>query len=277
MPDRAHPKHPQVTPARFCLKPAKFFGFPKQPHIGSLKIHRPRRKGILLIVLVLAVLASISALLVTYHWSLSPVDSSSNYKVRVIVEKGETVIDIAHQLKQAGLIKSEASFRIYSELTNTKNHLQAGAYALSKNFSVADIIDHLSTGRTDEFNLRVVPGLTLKQQYDGNLQGSFAQQGFSSAEIDKALAQNYASDLLAKRPAGSTLEGYIYPDTYRVTADSDLSVVIEKSLVEFAKVIQDNDIESKLAAHGLTLHRGITMASIVQKEASNEQDQRQIA
>ena len=254
---------------------------PNSPVVSKLQItpsstSARKRKWIVLGIIV-AVAASVTVLVSVYHWSLSPKDSASSSKIRVIVAPGETVVDIARQLKHADLIRNEMSFRIYSILTNTKDKLQAGAYALSKNLSVTDIIDHMSTGRTDEFNIRIVPGLTLKQQYDATLQGSFAQQGYTSAEITAALEKSYSSPLLASRPAGSTLEGYIYPETYRIAADSDLSVVIEKSLVEFASVIQDNNIVQKLQARGLTFHQAITMASIIQKEASKVQDQKQVA
>ncbi|MBC7746479.1 endolytic transglycosylase MltG [Pedobacter sp.] len=235
------------------------------------------KRSIIMITAIALAIASLVALVSAYQWSLSPKDSQSTEKIRVIVEPGETVVDIARQLKQAGLIKNETSFRIYSILTSTKDRLQAGAYALGKNLSVADIIDHMSTGRTDEFNVFIAPGLTLKQQYDKDIEGSLAGQGFSDEELTAAFNKTYTSDLLAKRPPDSSLEGYVYPDTYRTTADSDLSVVIQKSLDEFSRVIAENSIEEKLAARGLTLHQGLTLASIVQKEASDPQDQKQVA
>ena len=247
-----------------------------EPQVPPLRIHHSKRRMIIFAVLGFIVFAAIS-LIGAYHWSLSPKDSQSTSKIRVIVEPGETVVDIARQLKEADLIKSETTFRIYSILTNTKDRLQAGAYALSKNLSVADIIDHMSTGRTDEFSVFIAPGLTLKQQYDTALNGSLAQQGFTDAEITAAFNKSYTSNVLAKKPAGMSLEGYIYPDTYRMTADSDLSVIIQKSLDEFGRVIQENAIEQKLASRGLTLHQGMTLASIVQKEASDPQDQKQVA
>lgn len=253
----------------------------KVPVVPGLNIRRPKivlgKRNAIILACIVLVVVSMTALVGAYSWSLSPKDSASTGKIRVIVASGETVVDIAHQLKQADLIRSETSFRIYSELTNTKNRLQAGAYALSKNLSVADIIDHMSTGKTDEFNVFIAPGLTLKQQYDKKLEGSLAAQGFSNTEISAAFNTSYSNAVLASRPAGMSLEGYIYPDTYRIAADDNLSVVIIKSLDEFETVIKENGIEQKLAARGLSLHQGITLASIVQKEASNPQDQRQIA
>lgn len=238
-------------------------------------LKRKRRFLISAFGLVLAML--LIPLLGIYQWSLGPKDISSTDEIRVVIQPGDTALVIADKLYDAELIKSKLTFRIYAELTNTKNNLQAGGYALSRNLSVADIIDHMSTGRTDEFTVRIAPGLTLKQQFDPKLAGSFAQQGFSQSEISEAFASSYDSPLLANKPPTTTLEGYIYPDTYRIAANDNLSAVLKKSFDEFNRVIQENMIEQQLAAKGLSLHQGLTLASIIQKEVSNEQDQRQVA
>src|SRR4051794_34897550 len=85
-----------------------------------------------------------------HQWSLRPVSGSSSDVVRVVITPGDGVATIASKLKEAGVIRSAQSFRVYSELTGTKARLRAGGYAIAKNQSVADIIDHMSTGRGDE-------------------------------------------------------------------------------------------------------------------------------
>lgn len=222
-------------------------------------------------------LVMVIACLGWYQWSLGPRDAGSTTKVRLVVESGETVEDIARKLKGYDLINSELSFRIYSILTNTKGKLQAGGYALSKDLSVADIIDHMSSGQTDQFSVFVAPGLTLKQQYDKDVIGSFAAQGFSENEISDAFSAAYTGYVLDKRPGDASLEGYLYPETFQVTATTPLSTVIQMSIDEFTKVVRENQIEEKAASRGLTLHQAITLASIVQKEVSNTEDQRQVA
>lgn len=224
-----------------------------------------------------AIVLTFVALLSYYSWSLTPKDPSATGEIRLIVAPGDSVSVIANNLYDADLIRDATVFRIYAELTDTKDQLQAGGYALSKNMSVADIIDHMSTGQTDELTVQIVPGLTLKQQSNPDINRSLAQQGFSPSEIESAFDANYDHPLLALKPADQSLEGYIYPDTYRIAADSGVPALLTRSFDEFYRVIQENDIEARLKARNMNFHQGITLASIIQKEASNEQDQKQIA
>lgn len=220
----------------------------------------------------LVLCVTMMALVGIYQWSLRPVDGSSSDIVRVVIHPGDGVSTIASKLQAAGVIRSAQSFRIYSELTGTKGRLQAGGYALAKNQSVADIIDHMSTGKTDEIDVTVLPGRTI-----ADLKKDFAKKGFSESEINQAFSQIYSVPVLAEVPSGQDFEGYVFPETYRVSAGDSVSVVLQKSFDQFEKVLQENDIKNRLAAKGLSLHQGITLASIIQQEVSNPADQKQVA
>ena len=119
--------------------------------------------------------------------------------------------------------------------------------------------------------------MTIEELADPQVQGSLAQQGFSEQEIRYAMTKNYTSGLFKDRPAGASLEGYLYPETYIITADDSLDHVFSMTFAEFYKGITDNDIENQLKAQGLTLYQGVVLASIVQKEVSDPSDQRQVA
>lgn len=239
-------------------------------------IRRPNRKTILLAV-AFCCSALMLALVGLYEWSLAPVDRSSTGQIRVVVKKGDGVSDIAEQLRYNGLIRNSYSFRVYTELTGAKSRLQAGGYAISKNMSVADIVERMSTGSTDEINITVLPGLTLKQLMDHEVRGSLAWQGFTEEEIRDAFDAVYDHPLLAGRPEGASLEGYIYPETYRISTADPLSVLIEKSFDELYAKLQADGMEAKFQAQGLTLFQAVTLASIVQEEVMTPGDQRQVA
>lgn len=240
------------------------------------RIHQPNRKTLLTAGLFLFSLLMLG-LVAMYQWTLSPVDASSDQEVRVVVQKGDGVADIANQLQYSGLIRNTLTFRVYTELTGSKSRLQAGGYAISKSMSVADIVDRMSTGSNDEINIIILPGLTLKQQMDHEVRNSLAWQGFSQDEIRQAFDATYDHPLLAGRPAGASLEGYIYPETYRINTTDPLSVLLEKSFDELYAKLQADGMEAKFQAHGLTLFQAITLASIVQKEVSDPSDQKQVA
>ena len=228
----------------------------------------------ILSVLALIVAASIG----WYQFSLTPKSSTdSARRQRITIESGETSTTIAAQLEKSGLIRSSLAMRLYLELSGNKNKLQAGGYLLSTNQSVHEIVDHLASGKTDEFNVRILPGFTLDELADDSVEGSLVQQGFSEQEVRAAYAASYDHPLLATKPAGADIEGYIFPETYRMNSDGSLQSLFIRSFDElYGRLQKDGTLQAFQDRH-LTLHQGITLASIVQKEVSNVADQPQVA
>jgi UPF0755 protein len=206
-----------------------------------------------------------------YSWALSP-KSDSTKQVRVVVNAGDTATDIANNLHGHELIKSRLAFGIYTQLSGNRSKLQAGGYVLSPNQTVASIVEHMTSGKTDEFNITIPPGLTLDE-----LRDHFKADGFSDAEVTMAFNGTYDHPLLATRPQGATLEGYIYPETYRMNADQTLEELFARTFDQMYKVLQEKGYLAEFAKRNLTIHEGIILASIVQKEVKNPADQKQVA
>lgn len=211
-----------------------------------------------------------------YLWAIGP-KSHDSAKVRIVIEPGETAATIASTLANHQLIRSRLAFNLYTHFTNTRGELQAGGYALSSNMDMKAIVEHITSGKTDEFNVRILPGFTLKQLADPKMQGSLAQQGFSVQEIDAAYTAPYKSPLLASRPAGASLEGYLYPETYRMYASDTAETLFSRSFDEMYKIMQQKGYLSAFAKEGLSIHQAVTLASVVQKEVMTVSDQKQVA
>lgn len=207
-----------------------------------------------------------------YQWSLAARIPGSKAHVRVVVPAGATADDIAQLLAAKRLIRNSWSFRLYAELSGTKAKLKAGGYALSAGQAVPDIVAHLVSGKSDELNVTILPGLNLRE-----IQDSLIEDGFSRSDVEAAFARSYTHPVLADRPVGQGLEGYLYPDTYRLLITASASDVIEKSLDQLQAVLEQNGLKTAFAARGFTIHQGVTLASIIQKEVSIPADQRQVA
>jgi len=218
------------------------------------------------------VLVLVTAAISWYAWALQPLDSYSTEQIRISVESGDTSSTIAQTLKSAGVIRSESAFRVYAEVSRTKNQLQAGGYIVSPSQSVSDIINHLVSGKTDELTITIPPGVSLL-----GIRDVLQKYGYSDQEITTAFNASYDSPLLADKPAGTSIDGYIFPETFKVDPNDKLQELFERSFDElYARLQQDGMIE-KFKAHGLNIHQAVTLASIVQKEVSNPTDQRQVA
>jgi len=223
------------------------------------------------------VIAAIISTAVWYNWALQPVNKNDQQNVRLIVTSGETSREIIDNLAAQGLVRSKLATRIYIDLSGKKDKLQAGGYLLAKNMKVSDIVEHIASGKTDELNITILPGLTLKELADSQVDGSLAQQGFSKEEIEAAFTASYNSPLLADRPQGQTLEGYIFPETYRMNAGDKLNTVFERAFDELYQKLKNDGLIEKFAARGLNLHQALTLASIVGREVANPTEQKQVA
>ena len=212
-----------------------------------------------------------------YTWATGP-RSADETKQSFLIQKGETLPLIARNLEDKKLIRSAFAFELYAKLHSVGNVLQAGSYKLAPKQSVADIIATFIKGQDSVYNVLIPPGLTLKQLADPSVKGSFAAQGFSADEIQQAFAAaSYASPLLKDKPAGASLEGYIFPETFQVRAGDSLQSVLERSFDELSARLQQDGLVPKFATQGLTLYQALTLASIVQKETSSAASQSQVA
>lgn len=206
-----------------------------------------------------------------YNWAISP-RSDESHQVRVIVEPGDTVTSIADTLYDHELIRSRLAFGLYAQLSGTRDKLQAGGYVLSADQSIPSIVEHMTSGKTDEIDLTILPGLTLEE-----LRERFLEDGFSDAEITAAYNATYDHPLLATTPAGATLEGYLYPETYRMSAAQDLQALFIRAFDHVYAIMQEKKYLEEYAKRNLTIHQAVTLASIVQEEVSVPSDQKQVA
>lgn len=127
--------------------------------------------------------------------------------------------------------------------------------------------------RTFTFTIR--PGETIfdikKHLLEVNRNGDATDgemlPNYTSDEIDAAFNAHYDYDFLDNRPDGASLEGYLFGETHEFYGDATVQDIIIKYLDGMANVISDNNLSAKYADKGLTLDEGITLASVVQKEA----------
>ena len=233
----------------------------------------PRRILMVLVVLVLLVVAAAWTVRTVYFRQLRPV-SNSQAVVLVTIKTGSTSTQIGQSLRQKGLIRSSAIFEWYIRTKDVRDKMQAGTYALRPSMSVPEIVDVLVHGSVRSNLVTILPGQRIDQ-----IRQTFINAGFTPASVDAALQPSlYAGHpALADMPAGTTsLEGFLYPDSFQKEDDTDPSVVIRESLDEMAEKLTP-DIRAAFAAHGLSVYQGVTLASILEKEVANQSDRTQAA
>ena len=203
------------------------------------------------------------------------------------ISAGESVKQIANNLKQAGLIRNPLAFELYARINNLHAKLKTGKYSFRKTMSARAIAKQLVNGvvSSDVFNLTILPGTSLlgdKGKSQTGIIHQFRTLGYSEEEINQALTKHYDNPILKGLyadennlsepdiPAKLALEGYLYGETYQFYNHEKLENVITTILNQFNDVVVSNQLEEKFKARGFTLRQGITLASIIQKEARTE-------
>lgn len=221
-------------------------------------------------VVVLIILVSLLSLRQWYQHNLKPVSDTYSEQITVI-ESGSTTAGIAGQLNEENLIRSARAFDWYVNNYDTDQFLQAGTYKLSPSFSSQEIAEILLDGRVETDLVRISPGRRLDQ-----VAASLVESGYSETEVAAALNTSYIHPLFEDKPPGTSLEGYVFPETYQTTNSSTAQTVIEHSFDVFYDQLT-SEIITGISAQGLNLYEAITLASIVQKEVSDPDTQRQVA
>ncbi len=251
---------------------------PSEPPTPSRHWSRRKKFFVGLAVFVGLIVVMIISAVVWYQQQLTPVSNDTSLHVRVTIESGSTPSEIATQLKESGVIRSQVAFAIYTKLTGTQDTLKAGTYSFQPSLSTPAIVDHLVSGKQDTFRLTFLPGDTL-----ANNRQKIIELGYSAAEVDAALAKSYDRPLFAGKPTSADLEGYIFGDTYEFDASATVEDILGRTFDEYEAAIKENDLVSGFNKQGLTLFQGITLASIVQREVTNatpsvaNDDQKQVA
>lgn len=185
------------------------------------------------------------------------------------IEQGQSVASIAGNLKAKGLISNTELFRRYVQYKGIDAGIQAGTYTLRKTMTIPEIARELQTAQAPEEQVTIPEGKRLEEvaalvsEQTRISSGDFltlAQTGWRETD----LITNYT--FLAQLPITATLEGFLFPDTYRVALNATAYDLVDRMLENFALQVTP-DIEQGFAQYNLSLYEGITLASIVEREA----------
>ncbi len=211
-----------------------------------------------------------------------PAGERSQSEVQFVVQPGATARGIAENLAGAGLISDARLFEAYVRASGLAPKLQAGAYQLSPAMTIPEIADVLQHAQAPEIVVRVGEGWRLEQTADTlaastKLNAAEYKQRGLTGDLSGLDVTKYA--FLSLRPAGTSLEGFLYPDTYRLPAEGATVLdLLERQLDSFGeKVMPAWQAAQAAGGTALTLHQVLTLASIVEREAAVDDERPLIA
>jgi UPF0755 protein len=209
--------------------------------------------------------AFIAAAIAGVVWLTAPLDTGAQQFVEI--DRGTSTRAIAKQLAHQGLVRSPWAF-LLARAAHPRARLQAGEYEFSGPYSVWQIFDKIRLGQVFYREITVPEGsnvfdiAALLQQLD-----TVAPEAFLLAAKDP-------SSIHDLDPAAPTLEGYLFPSTYRVTRKSSAKDLCRQMTSEFRR--QWTALQTPGAAKP-DVHRIVTLASLVEKETAVPQERPLVA
>lgn len=204
----------------------------------------------------------------------APADAGGGGK-KFSVSEGEPAARIADNLRKENLIRSAWYFK-YLVKSRSLN-IQAGEYVLSPKLSAGEIAELMSAGRvvSREKSITIIEGWNSKDMAAYLEKGGYVK----AAEFDE-LARSSAGDwklnfarpdFLGDAPEAAGLEGYLFPDTYRIFEGAPAGNIINKMLDNFNKKLTV-EMRAEIKRQNKTIYEIVTMASLLEKEVRTAED-----
>ena len=196
-------------------------------------------------------------------------------QVQFKVKSGVGGNQIGAELAQAGLIKSNQGWKIWTKLkqiTDSSGGYKAGTYLVSPEESLSEIAAKMWNGEIMQTNFTIPEGWSTRQMGE-----YFESLGYFSAEEFASAVQEIPEEQYPWLPKDlPILEGFLYPDTYKITSDriSNPQAIIKTMLNRFQEIaLPVYEAENP----DMSLKDWVTLASIVEKEAVVGEERRLIA
>lgn len=207
--------------------------------------------------------------------------------VAFTIEKGDSVKKIAGNLEEERIIKGTFVFETYVWLLQLEGVFQPGEYKLLPGANISSIARELTALNVRENKLTLIEGWSLKDitEYlrekklisrESDLYYWTGRPAVDYRKMRIDFVGGWRYDFLADKPAYAGLEGYIYPDTYRVLVDAGAQGLVKKSLDNFDKKLTP-DLRAEILRQGKTIFEVVIMASVVEKEVPGYEDRRMVA
>lgn len=189
--------------------------------------------------------------------------SSGSGSVPFSVQPGDTAGTVGVRLQRAGLIADAELFRLLARARDVESHLEVGDYQLQRGMSMDEILTALQSGRVKSNSVRLIEGWRIEEMAAAaEKQGA----GTAAAFVAAAKAGSYKFAFLSDRPKGSTLEGFLFPDTYDVPSNATAEQIIGFALTNFDQKV-GRELWGQASSQGLSPYQRLIVASIVEREA----------
>lgn len=183
-------------------------------------------------------------------------------EVIVTVPKGASLSQVATILHENGVISNRLVFKIVGLIRGEQCKIKAGDYALKTGSDAGDVLDLLISGKTLMLSVTIPEGYNIFQ-----IAELFQKRGIMTGE--QFLGFVRSPDLIKELGLeGTTLEGYLFPDTYFFRpSERESGEQIVQAMVKRFRDVYDREVRPTAEKYGWTPYQVVTLASLIEKEA----------
>ena len=227
------------------------------------------------VVLASCLLAGVGWLLVNDVCSLN----KDPVEVKLVIEEGDSLSDVANKLKDAGLINYKGVFKLTSGLFGYKSYVEPGSYDLNSDMDYRALIRNMHDWDADSKESQGLVDITIPEGYTvREIIDLLAQNGVATVEELEDACANFEFadyDFLDSDQLGSIdrMEGFLFPTTYEFDKNKSAVYAVDTMLTMFKSQISQQML-ADIEASPYTLREIVTMASLIEKESIGDDTER---
>ena len=241
-----------------------------------------KKLRVILIVFLLLLGSVFVTLGILYNYYTGSVSYNNQDKEVVISGTG---IEIGRTLKENNLIKSELFYKIYLKLHGVGEELQAGTYLLNESMSLSEIISILQEGSSynpNEISITFREGINMREiarviekntinTYD-DVMALIKDKNYLNELIDEYW---FITDDILDKDIYYSLEGYLYPETYRFDSEEvSVKEIFNKLIKQMGSVLEP--FKEDMEKSEFSVHELLTLASIAELEVNLDKDRKDV-
>lgn len=194
-----------------------------------------------------------------------PVGSKSEAPRLVLIRPQTGALTIARALKDAGVIRSRFAFLAVAVARGTHRHLLAGEYEFAPGLPLLEIVPRLEQGRGLVHEVTIPEGFAAQQ-----IAQVLADSGLIDWDRFMRLLRDHQT-LEVHRLGSGSLEGYLFPDTYRLVKGMSEEAIIHRMVRRFQEVFGPEE-QARAKELDMSVPEVVTMASLIEREARVSQE-----
>lgn len=191
--------------------------------------------------------------------------------ISLTVKTGERAADVTQKLVEFRLVSSPLLFKVYLRTRRLEGAIKTGTFTIARGTNMHELVRLLTTDGQNDITITVLEGWGIRE-----IAAYLEEQGFSKQEfLDTVKISISAITWLPEKPAGISLEGFLFPDTYRITRGAKQENIIQKMLAAFQRKVYEPYGATRYRGH--TFYETLIMASIIEREVRGPEDRKKVA